>query len=112
MSPVEQFLAYLAAERGLTQNTMENYGQDLKQFAELLPNGLEKASRDELREIFVELQAGGLSPTSLARKISTLRHFYSYLRRKRLITAIPLHNIPLPKRGKRLPKPVSTTDFG
>jgi integrase/recombinase XerD len=111
MSPVEQFLAYCAAERKLTENTVENYGQDLRQFGELLPVALEKASRDQVRQVFIELQAGGLSPTSLARKMSTLRHFYSYLRRKRLIATIPLHNIPLPKRGKRLPKPVSTTDF-
>jgi len=112
MSPVEQFLAYLAAERNLSNNTVENYGQDLRQFAELLPVALEKASRDQVRLVFLELQAGGLSPTSLARKMSTLRHFYAYLRRKRLIATIPLNNIPLPKRGKRLPKPVSTTDFG
>ena len=111
MSPVEQFLAYCAAERKLTENTVENYGQDLRQFGELLPVALEKASRDQVRQVFIELQAGGLSPTSLARKMSTLRHFYSYLRRKRLIATIPLHNIPLPKRGKRLPKPVSTADF-
>jgi len=52
-----------------------------------------------------------MSPTSLARKMCTLRHFYSYLRRKGLIATIPLNNIPLPKLGKRLPKPVSTTDF-
>jgi site-specific recombinase XerD len=111
-APVEQFLAYCAAERNLSENTIENYGQDLQQFGGLLPVALEKASRDQVRQVFIELQAGGLSPTSLARKMSTLRHFYSYLRRKRLVTAIPLHNIPLPKRGKRLPKPVSTTDFG
>jgi integrase/recombinase XerD len=111
MTPVEQFLAYCAAERNLSVNTIENYGQDLHQFGGLLPVALEKASRDQVRQVFIELQAGGLSPTSLARKMSTLRHFYSYLRRKRLVTAIPLHNIPLPKRGKRLPKPVSTTDF-
>jgi integrase/recombinase XerD len=110
-SPVEQFLAYLAAERNLSNNTIENYGRDLCQFGGLLPVDLEKASRDQVRQVFIELQASGLSPTSLARKMSTLRHFYSYLRRKRLVTAIPLHNIPLPKRGKRLPKPVSTTDF-
>jgi site-specific recombinase XerD len=111
-SPIEQFLAYCAAERKLSENTVENYGQDLQQFGGLLPVDLEKASRDQVRQVFIELQAGGLSPTSLARKMSTLRHFYSYLRRKRLIATIPLHNIPLPKRGKRLPKPVSTTDFG
>src|SRR5580700_2785478 len=110
-SPVEQFLAYLAVERKLSENTIENYGQDLHQFGMLLPNGLEKASRDDVRQVFLELQAGGLSPRSLARKMSTLRHFYAYLRRKHLIATIPLQNIPLPKRGKRLPKPVSTTDF-
>lgn len=110
-SPVEQFLAYLAAERGLSENTIENYGHDLRQFEELVPYGLEKASRDELRQAFIELQAAGLSPGSLSRKMSTLRHFYAYLRRKHLVTTIPLSNIPLPKRGKRLPKPVSTIDF-
>jgi integrase/recombinase XerD len=109
---IELFLSYLAAERGLSENTITNYGQDLRQFGELLPNGLDKASRDEVRQVFIELQSGGMTASSLARKMSTLRHFYAYLRRKHLVATIPLSNIPLPKLGKRLPKPISTTDFG
>lgn len=108
---VDLFLSYLSVERMLSKNTIESYALDLKQFAELLPNGLIKASRDELRQVFMELQAGGMRPGSLARKLSVLKHFYSYLRRKRLVAKIPLNNIPLPKLGKRLPKPVSTIDF-
>jgi integrase/recombinase XerD len=108
---IRRFLAYLTAERGLAQNTLESYEYELKQFDQLLPNGLQQASRDELRKVFAELQNGGLSPRSQARKMSALRHFYDYLRRKRIVAENPLRNIPLPKLGHREPKPVNDADF-
>lgn len=110
-SPVEQFLAYLDIERGLSHNTIANYGLDLRGLEPLLPSGLEKATRDELRRVFLDLGAGGMNPSSLARKLSTLRHFYAYCRRKRVVEGNPLRGIPLPRRGLRLPKPLSSGDF-
>jgi integrase/recombinase XerD len=107
----EKFLNYLTIERGLAKHTLDSYGGDLRRFKALLPHGLEKANAGELKKVFLQLQAGGLTPRSLARKRSTLRHYYSWLRRKGLIREIPLRRIPLPKIGKRLPKPVSTLDF-
>jgi integrase/recombinase XerD len=108
---VERFLAYLNIERGLSQNTIENYGHDLRQIEALLPDGLVKASRDELRRLFLDLSAGGMNPSSVRRKISTLRHFHHYCRRKRMVVGDPLRGIPLPRRGLRLPQPISTGDF-
>jgi integrase/recombinase XerD len=104
---IESFLSYLAIERGLSHNTIAGYANDLRQFEGLLPNGLEKASRDELRRVFVDLGLGGMHPSSIARKLSTLRHFYQYCRRKRVVVGNPLRGIPLPKRGIRLPNPHS-----
>jgi integrase/recombinase XerD len=112
MTPaIDMFLDYLTIERGLAKNTLDNYGGDLRRFEALLPHGIERANADELREVFLQLLAGGLTPRSLARKLSTLRHYYSLLRRKGLISKVPLGRIPVPKIGMRLPKPVSTPDF-
>lgn len=64
-----------------------------------------------MRQVFDQLRADGLTPRTLARKMSTLRQFYRWARRKGLISEIPLRNIPIPKTGHTLPKPVSNADF-
>ncbi len=108
---VSKFMEYLFTERRLARNTVQSYALDLLQAARMLPCSLQTATRDDLRQMFARFQRNGIKATSLARKLSTLRHFYQYLRRKKLITTIPLQNIPLPKRLMRLPKPVSDPDF-
>ena len=105
------FLSYLTNERRLSDHTIDGYGRDLCQFNRLLPAGLMKATSSELRSAFTELQASGMKPRSLARKHSSLRHFYRHMRRRRLVFAIPLNNIPLPRCGKCLPKPIGDEDF-
>ena len=107
---ITSFLAYLRAERCLAPNTVASYEYDLQTLQQLLPNGVAKATAEELGAVFILLQNHGKAST-LARKMSTLRHFYAYARRKRAITASPLRNIPLPKIRHRLPKPISTPDF-
>ncbi len=108
---IAAFLSYCTIERRLAAKTLSSYSLDLGQFTRLLPNGLVKATRDDVRAAFAELQAGGLEPRSLGRKMSTLRQFYRYIRRKGIVTGIPLRNILLPKMRKALPKPVNDEDF-
>ncbi|HEV8374789.1 MAG TPA: site-specific integrase, partial [Candidatus Polarisedimenticolia bacterium] len=62
-------------ERGLSTNTLDAYGRDLKRFeaslrqARILPN---RARRQDLLAHVRSLSQAGLSPKSVARAINTL----------------------------------------
>ena len=109
--PIRMFLRYLAVERRLADNTIKSYGMDLAQIDRSLPSGLVQATDADLRSIFVKFRTKGMSPSSLGRKRSALKHFYLYMRRKGIVTKSPINKIPAPKIGRRLPKPISDQDF-
>jgi integrase/recombinase XerD len=81
--PIDQFLAWLALERGLAENTLEAYGNDLLQCAEFLlvsgESDWQTVSAESLRKWIVRLSEQGFAVTSLARKLSALRMLARYL---------------------------------
>src|SRR5579871_2243646 len=85
---VKSFLDYLNVEKGLTQLTVAAYKSDVIQFAEFLAarrRDLDKATREDVRGFLSQLFANGVKDRSVARKLSTLRHFYKYLLLDRMI---------------------------
>jgi|SRR5579871_2602594 len=105
---LEQFLAYLRIERGLSQNTVYSYGHDLRQFiAFLAPMGM-----DEIKDIkrehishFCQMRSENLlSAKTLHRNLSALRRFFWFLRKEGRVTVDPTLDIDLPKVEKRLPR--------
>ena len=73
---LSDFLDYLKNEKLYTNDTLKNYQIDLKQFSEFLHSknqDLHTADRLHIESFFMRLNSLGLSPSSLARKASTLR---------------------------------------
>lgn len=103
---VSSFLDYLKVEKGLAPLTVSAYQSDLAQYSEFLQKrkrALREARRQDVRD-FLSLLSKGIDGRSVARKLSTLRHFYKYLLLDRHIEADPTLNIDSPKRWKVLPK--------
>ena len=97
---VKNFLDYLNVEKGLTPLTVGAYKSDLIQFAEFLAarrRDLDKATREDVRGFMSQLFANGVKDRSVARKLSTLRHFYKYLLLDRIIKQDPTLDIDSPK---------------
>lgn len=108
------FIAYLKVEKGLAPLTIAAYERDLADFAEYLANqgrGLAAAKRDDVKGFLERLTGHGLDGRSIARKISTLRHFYKHLLLERQIKHDPTLNIDSPKQWKVLPKALSNTEI-
>ena len=108
------FLDYLRVEKGLAPLTVESYGSDLVQFAEFLQarrRELTQARRDDVRGFLSQLFANGVKDRSVARKLSTLRHFYKYLLLDRMIKHDPTLEIDSPKQWKVLPKSLAKTEI-
>ena len=111
---VKGFLDYLNVEKGLTPLTVGAYKSDLIQFAEFLAarrRELAQARREDIRAFLSQLFANGVKDRSVARKLSTLRHFYKYLLLDRIIKEDPTLEIDSPKQWKILPKSLAPSEI-
>ena len=111
---LERFLDYLKVEKGLTPLTVGAYKSDVIQFAEFLAarrRELAHARREDIRAFLSQLFANGVKDRSVARKLSTLRHFYKYLLLDRIIKQDPTLEIDSPRQWKVLPKSLAVSEI-
>ncbi len=114
-SSIDQFLSYLAVERGVSKNTLEAYSRDLIRFVEHMEE-VEGVGRwsdvtpSHIQYYMVSLSKMGLSPKSLARNLASLRSFFKYLMREKLIRSDPASLIKSPRMGRTLPKVMGRKD--
>lgn len=105
VSPVVQsFLNFCRVEKGLAANSVRSYQIDLLRLIENFPNRLETLGPDDLSGHIESLYAGGLSPRSISRHITTLRNFYRFLIEEGLVSADPTEFLSSPKQWATLPK--------
>jgi integrase/recombinase XerD len=112
--PVRSFLDYLRVEKGLARLTVEAYESDVEQFLGFLRakrRTLAQARREDVRGFLSQLFSNGIKDRSVARKLSTLRHFYKYLLLDRIIKHDPTLEIDSPKQWKVLPKSLAQTEI-
>ena len=109
--PIYGFIDSIWLERGLSQNTLSAYRQDLSNFSNWLnPVNLENADKVSLLDYLAYRLKEGYSSRSTARSLSSLRAFYAYLVSKSLINENPTSKIQSPKLGHSLPKVLSEED--
>jgi integrase/recombinase XerD len=105
---IERFADALWMERGLSANTLAAYQTDLRQTADWLHDqarvGLLTARRGDLLAYLASLAAGGATPRTAARRLSTMRQFYRLALREAWINIDPSAQIEAPKLGRPLPK--------
>jgi integrase/recombinase XerD len=104
---LDAFCDALWLEDGLAQNTIAAYRADLEQLQSFLKGDLLEAEEADLFG-FMAAQKGRAS--SAARRLSSLKRFYQYCVRERLIGADPTLKLDPPKRAPRFPKTLSEQD--
>ena len=111
---VDLYLDYLRFQKGASAHTVTGYAVDLAQFSEYLllsgvsePGGVEpKIIRAWLRE----MMGYGYAPSSAARKLSSVRSFFAFLRVRGLVPRDPAKAVEGPKLPGRLPRALSRED--
>lgn len=106
---IVQFLEMLAAEGGAARNTLLAYGSDLRGASALLDGGLVAADAEALQRLGSEWMA--LSTTSVARKSSVLRRFFSFLEEEGVRTDDPSDALPRPGVRRSLPRTLGHGDI-
>jgi integrase/recombinase XerD len=113
-SYVNEFINYLAVERGLAQNTLESYGRDLRQFQTYLETCNKEIIKDSNRNTILaylsNLQTRGRAVSTISRNLAAIKSFYQYLLRERYIEKDPAANLESPKLEKKLPKILSIAE--
>jgi len=111
---IDKFLDSQWLEKGLSRNTLESYGRDLKAYSiwlEQQPLELLQVRREDLLRYLATRMGSGLKARSTARALSCLRGLYRYLLRENLIRLDPTLRIDNPKLGRPLPDTLSEQDI-
>ena len=111
---MKKYLSYLKLERGLSQNTVEGYRNDVYKL--LLYIGTENLTREILQKVDIQqficgLQDIGIHPRSQARILSGLKSFYKFLCLEDYISVNPVESIEGPKIGLHLPEILSVEEI-
>ncbi|MCK9410324.1 MAG: tyrosine recombinase [Bacteroidetes bacterium] len=108
---ISAYLSYLEDERNYSQHTVVSYANDLAQYYSFLsttyPELLMHHNNTDhgvIRAFLGLLLDSGVSKKSVVRKLSTLRSFYKYLVRRKILRQNPALNIVSPKVDKKLPE--------
>ena len=108
---MELFLEYIDRERNFSPHTHVSYAKDLHQFQAFLqekfPETLqhpEHIDQEIVRSFLGVLLDSGMAKKSVVRKISTLRSFFKFAVRRKLLPANPMSNVVTPKVEKKLPQ--------
>lgn len=108
---IGSFLDYLFIEKGLSQNTVLSYKNDIHSFSlwslKELGIPLKKINKIDINQFISHLFKEGLKSSSVNRKISTLKAFYTFLLKKKEIEASPMEDIVMAKQEKYLPVSMS-----
>ena len=110
---ISLFLDMLAAEQGAGSNTLDAYRRDLVDFSEFLAragNDFTGAETQALRDYLADLDRRGFKSSSVARRLSAIRHLFRFLLNERIRSDDPAAILSGPKRGRGLPKVLSIPD--
>ena len=110
---IDLFLDMLAAEQGAGDNTLNAYRSDLEDLAAFLAHAKQdfaRADTQALRDYLADLDHRGFKSSSVARRLSSMRHLFRFLLNERKRSDDPAAILSGPKHGRALPKVLSIAD--
>ncbi|SNR87100.1 integrase/recombinase XerD [Anaerovirgula multivorans] len=101
------YIDYLTSEKQLSNNTLESYIRDTKQYLAYLGNNevddLTYTNKTTILTYLVHLQNKGRAVSTISRSIASIRCFYQYLLQNNVVVKDPTLNLESPKAKKKLP---------
>jgi integrase/recombinase XerD len=105
---IKGFEEYLRLEKGLSQNSINAYINDINKLVDFLKDAFkgttpQKVKLNHLKAFMEWLSERGVSPCTQARTISGIKSYYKYLLIEDKITSDPTALLESPKIGRKLP---------
>ena len=100
------FFGFLENEKKVSSNTLQSYKRDLKQFQKYIAENNEDYSKitDEgIKDYISHMQEIGKKPSTISRGLASIRSFYQYEAKSKIVEKDPTEGIQSPKIEKRVP---------
>ncbi|MFH1847678.1 MAG: site-specific tyrosine recombinase XerD, partial [Candidatus Omnitrophota bacterium] len=98
----------------LAKNTLISYRRDLEKISAFLKkrgiSGVESVKRSDITDYLMKQKDGGLSSTSLARNLASVKTFFKFLAQERILSTDIAGVIESPKIWKKLPDILSISE--
>ena len=112
---LDEFLSFLSAEKGASNNTVAAYRNDLHQLATYLEpkddgKSWNSVDRIAIQDFILDLKKRKYAETTVARKVAAIRSFFSFLESEGMVSANPTEGLASPRVGKMLPKAISPNE--
>jgi len=102
------FTEYLQIEKNYSEYTIVCYKRDIEEFFYFMERevikGISEVTYSDVRLFLTELHTKNYSSRSIARKVSSLRSFYKFLVREKIVSENPFSLTTLPKKEQKIPK--------
>ncbi|HEY8477827.1 MAG TPA: tyrosine recombinase [Chloroflexota bacterium] len=127
---IAEFLAFLTHERGLAENTVSAYRNDLLQLERYLcsPRAWQAAAVENgevaeslpvahispavVADFVLEMKERGYAPATVARKMATVKSLFQFLVQRGHMAQNPAEGLDPPRVGKPVPRPISVEEVG
>lgn len=102
---LQEFKLYIEVEKNFSKHTIMAYSSDILSFLVWLNDrNIEEVNYTNIKEYLLYIQQFNYTKTTTARKIASLRTFYRFLYREKIIDTNPALGVHSPKKGKSLPE--------
>lgn len=106
---IEDFIKYIDTEKRYSKNTSKSYKKDLEVFFDFISStynisDIKQLNHRNIRSWIVNLNENNISNRSINRKITTLKTYYRFLLREKIVNQNPMSKITSPKVEKKLPE--------
>ena len=103
--PLADFLAAAVRDKGSSANTVEAYRRDLLRYLQTLArqglSGPDQAQADHVSRLLRQLHDAGLSPSTLARNLTSIKQFHNYLQLQGRAPHNPTESLEAPRVERR-----------
>lgn len=110
---LKYFFDFLENDKKLSDNTLQSYKRDLKQFRryiEACEVSYNHVKEEDIKDYIRELQEEGKKASSISRCIASIRSFYQFVLKRKKIKVDPTANIQSPKIEKRIPSVLTSKE--
>jgi len=111
---IDTFLNYLSVERGLSNNTLIAYREDLNTYLDFIKKGnidaLSKISKNNITDFMFNQKGKGIAVNSIARRLAAIRMFHRFLSRERILKDDPSTLIDSPRLWKKIPETLTLNE--
>ena len=107
------FFGFLENEKKVSANTLQSYKRDLKQFEKYLEISEEKykdLTDEGIKDYIKYMQEEGKKPSTISRGLASIRSFYQYEAKNKVVEKDPTEGIQSPKIEKRVPSVLTSSE--